>query len=382
MESFQPSYLKTKNRKLVLDLFSEKITLSRAEITRLTGMSFPTVLKIVDRLIELGIVIELEETEQMEGAGRKGHLLQYNPNAYYAISVIAEGEQVCAGLIDMQGKCRYKLVTSYTNDIAIPDTKCIMTLINKLKDRAEEDNIKVLGVCIGLPVVINPNTNSIVHLYEANITTETPFEKLFPYFFKMVGLPCFLENDVNLKCLGEAFMHTGDKSFENLLYLSLGSGLGAGIYLNGQIWHGMHFKSGEIGDMILCPDELPSLSGGKPKTLESFINLSAIHSKFGIDLHREKPSIKQINDISDYIVPYLQLALYNLSNVLDLKQCIVTGIIPQALGNRFYKKLQKGLSEIMPSSETISLLTPVNCDAELVGAAVTVFSNRLESLLD
>lgn len=61
--------------------------MSRAELVRITGISFPTVSKIVDKLLELGIVIELEETEQSSGAGRKGHLLKFNPRAVMPLAL-------------------------------------------------------------------------------------------------------------------------------------------------------------------------------------------------------------------------------------------------------------------------------------------------------
>lgn len=68
MNQYMPKYLKTKNRMMIFDLFRNQNIMSRAELVRITGISFPTVLKIVDKLLELGILIELEETTQSPGA--------------------------------------------------------------------------------------------------------------------------------------------------------------------------------------------------------------------------------------------------------------------------------------------------------------------------
>ena len=62
MEPYLPNYLKGKNRRLVFDLLRERGQMSRAEITRDTGMSFPTAMKVVDAFLEKGLLVELDET--------------------------------------------------------------------------------------------------------------------------------------------------------------------------------------------------------------------------------------------------------------------------------------------------------------------------------
>ena len=57
MEPYLPNYLKGKNRRLVFDLLRERGQMSRAEITRDTGMSFPTAMKVVDAFLEKGLLV-------------------------------------------------------------------------------------------------------------------------------------------------------------------------------------------------------------------------------------------------------------------------------------------------------------------------------------
>ena len=91
MEPYLPNYLKGKNRRLVFDLLRERGQMSRAEITRDTGMSFPTAMKVVDAFLEKGLLVELDETGPAAGAGRKGRLLRFEPGAYRAVGVECEG---------------------------------------------------------------------------------------------------------------------------------------------------------------------------------------------------------------------------------------------------------------------------------------------------
>ena len=67
MEPYLPNYLKGKNRRLVFDLLRERGQMSRAEITRDTGMSFPTAMKVVDALLEKGLRVELDDRSEKIG---------------------------------------------------------------------------------------------------------------------------------------------------------------------------------------------------------------------------------------------------------------------------------------------------------------------------
>ena len=62
MEPYLPNYLKGKNRRLVFDLLRERGQMSRAEITRDTGMSFPTAMKVVDAFLEKGLLVLTAKT--------------------------------------------------------------------------------------------------------------------------------------------------------------------------------------------------------------------------------------------------------------------------------------------------------------------------------
>lgn len=353
MKSFVPGYIKTKNRMLVFDLFRSKNRMSRAEIARETGMSFTTVLKVVDKLLALRILTELAETEELEGAGRKGHLLRFNPRAFLAVSAVLEGNIASVGLVDLSGNCLERKKTTINVFEKIPDLTRLSKIINGFSDIARDKyNSKVLGVCIGFPTVVNPETKTILRIPSLGILEELHFEELFPKFCKNMPAPYCVENDVNLACEGEAFILSKEQPCENLLYISLGTGCGAGILLGGSLWRGMRFKSGEIGDLLMTPDTPKQPVG----SFERLINIDAINQKFGIDLSREANLPKEkAEQISAYICPYLGWMLANLSNVLDINKCVVTGVIPQKLGKPFYQKLEEEFAKASLNSDGIEI---------------------------
>ena len=106
-QHYMPNYLKAKNRMMIFELLRKQQISSRAELVRLTGISFPTILKIVDSLLEHRIIIELDQLEPRRGAGRRGHLLQFNPRAFYAIGISFEGQFASVGLVDLDGTCSH-----------------------------------------------------------------------------------------------------------------------------------------------------------------------------------------------------------------------------------------------------------------------------------
>ncbi|HBC98485.1 MAG TPA: hypothetical protein DC053_02405 [Lachnoclostridium sp.] len=380
MNQYMPRYLKTKNRMMIFDLFRNQHLMSRAELVRITGISFPTVSKIVDKLLELGIVIELEETEQSSGAGRKGHLLKFNPRACYAIGIEFEGQVVHLGLVDMLGTCQY------CRSIYLPAQNHTLKLskltkeINTLMTLADNDHIPVLGIGIGFPAMINPETNSIIHMSGMNIEHEVPFVDAFSEFASTLTVPFFLDNDVKYACQGEAFLRRKNPEYQDLIYFTLGTGCGVSYMMNGELWYGATHKSGEIGNMMISSCQIPGTEVPEPTPFEQLINLDAIYKHFQISLQQNPGLPESIReDIINYLCPYLSFTLSNISYLLDIQHCVLTGIVPLALGEGLLQKIQDTLRTTL-TQNTLLIEPSISRDAGIIGAAVTVFNKRLEVL--
>jgi len=382
VNQYMPKYLKTKNRMMIFDLFRNQNIMSRAELVRITGISFPTVLKIVDKLLELGILIELEETTQSPGAGRRGHLLRFNPRAYYAIGLEFEGQIVHMGLVDMLGTCQY------CRSIHLPVQNHTLELskltreISKLMALAAGEQIPVLGIGIGFPAMVNPQTNSIIHMSYMNIDHEVTFAEAFPEFTDALPVPFFLDNDVNFACLGEAFLRRRCPEYQNLVYFTLGTGCGVSYMMNGELWYGATHKSGEIGNMPVTSFQIPGADVPEPKPFEQLINLEAIYQRFQINLQQNPGFPETMRDeIINYLCPYLSYTLTNLTYLLDIQHCVLTGIIPLALGDPLLQRIQEAIRTTLVHN-TLQIEPSISRDTGIIGAAVTVFNKRLEVLFE
>ena len=231
MEPYLPNYLKGKNRRLVFDLLRERGQMSRAEITRDTGMSFPTAMKVVDAFLEKGLLVELDETGPAAGAGRKGRLLRFEPGAYRAVGVECEGRFARVGLADMAGGVQARETIELGDFARTRDLSPLAAAIRRMC--AAANGAPVLGVCIGFPANLDPDAAAIVSYAAMDIQQPTSFAQVFPAFWREVELPVYLENDANLACEGEAFLRRGAGGAANMLYLSIGSGCGGAVRLDG-----------------------------------------------------------------------------------------------------------------------------------------------------
>lgn len=373
MRSYQPAYIKSQNRKVVFDLFQERPKLSRAEITQLTGMSFPTVMKVVEFLVSKKMVEELGTTPSPEdGVGRKRRMLRFNARAYHAVGVELEGRFAHVGLVDLSGALIRTHSLALSEDLSRND---LIELADCVRQVAEKSPSPVLGLGMGFPGVVDPASGEIVSFHRRGVVSPTPFDRLFPGFKERAGMQVFLENDVNLACVGENFRNKFGAPSLSMVYLSLGTGFGAGIMLDGRLWRGESLRAGEVGNFCLGTadsDKPPALN------LESRICLGTIEHTYGVRLGEGGAlSPRQKAEIAALILPHLCGVIYNLAISLNISRFILSGVIPSALGDILYESLNRRL-DAMSGRLAVALVSPPECLLPVVtGGASMVFERLL-----
>lgn len=95
------------------------------------------------------------------------------------------------------------------------------------------------------------------------------------------GLPTMIANDANCAGLGEAWLGAG-RWYDNLILLTLGTGVGGAIILNGQLFVGHHGTAGELGLITLNPDG-PECNSGNRGSLEQYVSVQAIRRRTGME---------------------------------------------------------------------------------------------------
>lgn len=375
MGTYQPIYLKSKNRKLVFDLFKEHKELSRAQIAKDTDMSFPTAMKVVDFLISKDVVRELDHIDtEANGPGRRGKLFQFNPEAFHAIGVEVEGSIVNIGLVNLQGEIIERRVVQISATDSLEYFNEVIHEINSLK---ELSTTPVLGVGIGFPGNINHETNEIVSYNPLRITKPTSLAALLPLINEKIDIPIYIDNDVNLACAGEHLV-SQDRSDGSLVYISLGTGLGSGILIEGKVWRGERFSAGEIGNLLLTPLEPGKKMFPGIASLENSINIQALQNKFNVNFETGTAlSLKQKEQLVEYLVPYLGTVIFNLLNTLDIRHFVLAGLIPMQLNPQLHETLEDLFSTIPEEIGPISISAPQSEFPVLSGAASMVFDQLI-----
>lgn len=387
MNSYLPTYLKKKNRTLVLDLFLEHKELTRPDITRMTGISLPTVMKIAEFMISKDILIEDREHVTLSGSGlgRKSQLLRLNPNAYSTIGIYFEGNALRIGLVNMafevveQKSFPLKPKRLSEDELEIL-SYTIMEELRRICDHHPETNI--LGVGFALPGIVDCENMKIQK--SRNYLYCDDFYKMFPAFKGLTQMPLYLENDMNAASLGEMIQR---KLFSNgnLIYLSLGTGFGSGIIMNSEIWHGASYFAGNVAKMVIPYMTEDGLRYETERCVEDYICQSELQTRFDFDLrYKESCSGEKRKEVIHYISQYLVTVINNLSYTLDISDFVLAGLTVEYFGEELYKTLGKEMARLYNPSwarPEIRITPPVNGNEGIVGAAYIAFSNCIPELL-
>lgn len=374
MLKYAPDYLKIENRKKIFDLFVKERELSRAEIVRRTGMSFPTASKAVDYLISRDIVTENDLIPGKGGLGRKSRLLHLNTRSYYGASIVFEGNFVEYGIVNLAGELQKFELLDFKD---IGDTKALKEITANLNKMISEYGDKVLGVGVGLPGTVDPE-NSIILNSNSMQLTGTPFAEAMKPLADGIKLPHYIENDVNLACMGEMYATAAARPHDSLIYIYLGTGIGAGICLDGRMLQGCTFRCGELENSIISfrdgTDDSKVMLGQK-------VGMEKIRQELGIDITRDDGiSEEDTEKVIDYMVPYLAVSIGNTALFMDVNEFVVAGIVPAKLGQKFYDRLNEKVNELRPyDGWQVNICKPVVNGAALIGGASIVFENTILS---
>jgi glucokinase len=243
MNRTTPSLLRSINRSAVLDMIREKSPISRTQIANDLGISLPTVMRVVNDLIQENFVLTHGKNEAT--GGRPRSLLDFNPSAYAVVGIDLGSTQVLAVTTDLAGNIQDEMTIRRTSNSPEENLEQLCSIIEKLMEKARSQNQPIRGVAVAVPGVTSANEGKVIWAPSLGWRDVPLRDKLQQRF----DLPIFIENDVNLAALGELAYGAGLKA-QNLVCINIGTGIGAGIILGGELYRGHHQAAGEIGYLL------------------------------------------------------------------------------------------------------------------------------------
>lgn len=238
-------WMKSVNRMLILNKIRTDGPISRAQIAKDTKLTPPTVSSNVKTLIEEGIVEE-SELGASQG-GRKPTMLLIRHTAFYIIGVDIGPENIDCVIADLKGNIYTRVSSRFelplTNESFLNQLiMCIHEVINKTTVRKED----LIGIGVAMHGVVDVEMGvSLVapNLGLSNIAIKSTLVDEFELEVKV-------ENDARVMALGEAWFGQHEKN-DSMLAVNIGRGVGAGILVDGKLFHGSENIAGEIGHMMI-----------------------------------------------------------------------------------------------------------------------------------
>jgi len=165
----------------------------------------------------------------------------------YIVGIDLGGTNIKAALIDNSYNIvmRSMVETPYEKPAATTFER-IIHVVEELLEKAKVNRSALLGIGIGIPGLTDNRTNiahEVKFLKWSNTDVAKPIQEHF-------GVPVFAENDGSVNALGELYFGSG-KWHKNMILLTIGTGLGAGIIINGELLRGRDYVAGEIGHMVI-----------------------------------------------------------------------------------------------------------------------------------
>jgi predicted NBD/HSP70 family sugar kinase len=234
-----PPLLKRMNEQTVLETIRSGAPISRAEISRRATISKPTVSLALQSLLDAGLV--REAAHDPEGPSYGATFFEPVPEAALVLGLDVGARFVRGAVCDLAGtiRARHDIELSSASADAVLDA--IARLRRTLGDSMQLSEDLIDCAVVGLPGVIDADGGTL-HLSHFYSLEDRP---LGDELRERLQVPVVLENDVNLAALGEQWQGTAH-GVDDFVFLSVGTGLGAGLVLGGELHRGRHGAAGEL----------------------------------------------------------------------------------------------------------------------------------------
>jgi len=314
------------------------------------------------------------------------------------IGVDVGGMSIKAGVVDLNGKIIKKAaITTNTKNGSEPFLKDVKTLLLSMIADAAKLNYKVEGIGFGIPGVVNNKLGTIdyaCNLYLYNVPLKD--------YLKDLNLPIVVSNDANVAALGEQRWGSA-KGYNDVVMITLGTGVGSGIVINNKLFEGNEGKGAEVGHMTIVVDG-HECSCGRHGCFETYASASALlrltkeimlknkdsemwdYCEHDIEkvngltsFECAKKGDKVANEVIDTYIKYLGEGLLNICNIFRPEAIVLGGGISNQK-EYLQEKVQKYLDDRWygyhetPRVEVI--IATLKNDAGIIGAATLAFLNK------
>jgi predicted NBD/HSP70 family sugar kinase len=241
--------LRTSNRRLVITELQRHTEISRAALARATGLSGTTVSSLVAELVGEGMVAESGGHDRAR-TGRPGRLLRLVAGRELVAGVDLAHDSIRVALSDLAGGVIAERAVRFDIDGRGPASLAeVARLLEELIDGSGVDRDRVVRLVVGLPGLVDHVSGSVESPRMEAWESATPAATLT----ELTGFPASAENDADLAVMGER-MFGAAKGLDDVVYVKVSAGIGAGLVLGGRLYRASRGGAGEIGHIQVRED--------------------------------------------------------------------------------------------------------------------------------
>lgn len=355
--------VKESNLTLIFSLINKHEPVSRAELANITGLSPTTVSSLTEELLDSGMVIETG-TGTTTTSGRKPIMLEVNPQGGYVISVemVEEGFNLCIYNLKCDEISGNSYVVSNYDAIGQEIVKVIDRIINDTEMQEE----KLLGICLGIPGILDKDNNRVISSTVLPINEANDFYNILKDRFE--SIPVLVENESSFSAYAEKeFGVNGD--IKNLVRIDINTGIGSGVVVDRKIFTGSFGLAGEIGhvsiDMngprckcgnrgclevlasipALCQRVIFAMMSGRETVIKGMVDND--YNRIDIEVVKKALDIgdELAVEVVDEIASKLAFGINNVINIFNPQVVVIGGKI-KALGDYLVYKIKERLDII------------------------------------
>jgi predicted NBD/HSP70 family sugar kinase len=336
--------------------------MSRADLSRETGLTRVTISDLIAELIADGFVAEMGVREA-SGPGKPAILVDLDRAGHRIVGLDLSGSDTLIGaVLTLDGDIVAR------REVPVPAaTDLVSTVVELARELVADSHAPVLGIGVGTPGVVDDHGVIVTapNFGWAGFDLEGALRQA-------LGLPVLVANDANAAVLAE---YTFGGSAEDVLLVKVGRGVGSGLLAAGQPMRGSRFAAGEIGHVTVGTDGGPECACGKVGCLEAWLSVPSLTKRLAAasdDDTREGV----LRDAGER----LGIALAPVVGALDVSEIVLSGP-PELLGGSLADQAVETLRArtLAPSADDAVRvrMTEQGQDIVLRGAAVMVLSGQL-----
>ncbi|MBB4166268.1 ROK family transcriptional regulator [Rhizobium sp. BK538] len=372
---------KSHNRRVVIEAIRTNGPLSRAALARLTALSTQTVSNIVEELEGS----ELLKAEAPLKAARGQPITPYsiNPNGAYSIGLELERDHAVGVLTDLSGRVRARIEKAVDRPTPGEAMPILAGIADELQRSFRFDRARLLGAGIAMPG--RYAAEGVTSLSPVTL----PGWQDFPVARELAGLvgaPVLIENDATAAAIGERLYGVA-RGLSSFVYLFLGGGIGAGMFLDGHLYKGSGSNAGEIGHMIVVPNGLACVCG-KRGCLDRYVSLGSAYEYLDIrDFEQHDPETlaaliekgnTRIDAWAEAAAEPMRQTIDFLELAFDPQTIVLGGSMPPSLLQRLVRQLEPLHTPVNPGAERNLpriMIGATGRDTAILGAAaLPIFS--------